>query len=84
MRLSQVRASLSGLRRETFPFEPPRMAQQVQVNGTPHWKSHGQVKLSWMLIYVLVVHYLVVNSLPVLAGRGKHTRFLSEMEGGIT
>lgn len=84
MRLSEVRASLSGLRRENFPFEPSRMAQQVQDNGNPHWKSHGQVKLSCMLIYMLVVHCLVVNPLPVLAGRGKHISFLSEMEGGIT
>lgn len=84
MRLSQVWASLPGLRRETFPFELPLMAQQVQVNRTLYWGSHGQIKLSWMLIYMSIVHYLVVHSLSVLAGRGKHTRSLSEMGGGIT
>lgn len=65
-----------------FSLRASWMAQQVQVNRT--LQPHGQIKLSRMLIYTLVVHYLVVHSLPVLAGRGKHARFLSEMEGGIT
>lgn len=79
MRLLQVRASPSGLRRETFPFEPPWKAQQGQTNRPLHRESHGQFVFSLMFINMLVVY-----SLPVLAGRGKHTRFLSEMKGGIT
>lgn len=82
MRLSQVRAFPLALRRGNFPFEPPRMAQEGQVNGPLHWKSCRQVKPSWMLV-VLIVHCLVVHSLPVHAGRGRH-RFLGEKEGGFT
>ena len=83
MRLSQVGAS-PGLRRGTFPFGPLWMAQQGQVNRPLHWESHRQLKISWMLMYLSVVNCLVVHPLLVLAGRGKRTRFLSEMEEGIT
>ena len=79
MRVLQVTASPSSLRRETFPFEPPWEAQQGQTNRQFHRESFGQIVFSLMFIDMLVVH-----SLSVLTGRGKHTRFLSEMEGGIT
>ena len=79
MRLLQVRASSSGLRRETGSFEPPREAQQGRIIRPLHRESHGQIVFSLMLFSVLVVY-----SLLVLAGRGKRTRVLSEMEGEIT
>lgn len=78
---SQVRAPPSGYRRGIVPFEPHRVAQQGQVSRPLHWKSHGQIKLSLMLICVLVVYYLLVRSLSVFAGRGEHTRCLGVSEG---
>lgn len=76
MRLLQVRASSSGLRRETAPFEPPREAQQGWIIRPLDRESHGQIVFSLMLFSVLVVF-----SLPVLAGRGKRTELLRGMEG---
>lgn len=78
-RLMRERASPSGQRRETVPFEPPREAHQGQVNRPLHRESHGQI-----VFILLFINVLVVNSLLVLAGNGKRTRFLKEMEGGIT
>lgn len=67
------------MRRETFPFEPPWEAQKGQVNRPLHREFHGQIVFGFMFINMLVVH-----SLLVLAGRGKSTRFLNGMKGGIT
>ena len=73
MRLLQVRASSSGLRRKTVSFEPPREAQQGRTIRPLH--REGQIVFSLMLFSVLVVY-----SLLVLAG-GKRTGFLIGREG---
>lgn len=79
MRPLQVRASPSGPRRETSPFEPLLEAQQGQLNRPLHRESHGQTVFSLMFINMLVVH-----SPLVLTGRGKRTMFfLSGWKGGL-
>lgn len=85
MRLLHVKASSSGLRRETFPFKPPREAQQGQVNRPLHRESHGQIEFSLKLLCdVIYVIKLFVYSLLVLAGRGKRTKFVRGRKGEIT
>lgn len=79
MRLLQVRAPPSGPRRETFPFGTPCGAQQGRITRPLHRELHGQIVSNLMFVIVLVVYPLLV-----LAGRGKRTKFLNAVKGGIT